>query len=234
MAAPQIEKLLIVQDRDATLQKTEQELARLPRERAALDAKITAETENIENARAALKAKELARKELDSEVKTQEAAIQKFRTLQLEVKKNEEYRALTHQIEQAEASISTLEEQEIQLLLEIDTEQEAFEAAKAEIDARIELQKHSISQLQERETNLKASLDAARAALDEARAEVDSDYLQHYDRVRKLSKRPPYVARIENHTCSGCHLRVSNEVAQAIRDPREPHFCDQCGRLVYL
>ena len=234
MAAPQIEKLLIVQDRDATLQKTEQELARLPRERAALDAKIIAETENIESARAALKAKELARKELDSEVKTQEAAIQKFRTLQLEVKKNDEYRALTHQIEQAEASIATLEEKEIELLLEIDTEQEAFEAAKAEIDARIEVQKRSIAQLQERENNLKASLEEARGALNDARTGVDPDYLQHYDRVRKLSKRPPYVARVENHVCSGCHLRVSNEVAQVIRDPNEPHFCDQCGRLVYL
>ncbi|NCG08056.1 MAG: hypothetical protein GWO81_00555 [Verrucomicrobia bacterium] len=234
MADPQIEKLLIVQDRDASLQKTEQELARLPRERAALDAKIVAETENIEAARHALKAKELARKELDSEVKTQEAAIQKFRTLQLEVKKNDEYRALTQQIEQAETAVATLEEKEIHLLLEIDTEQEAFDTAKAEIDTRIEIQKRSITQLQERENNLKATLNEARASLDEARAGADSDYLQHYDRVRKLSKRPPYVARVENHTCSGCHLRVSNEVAQAVRESGEPHFCDQCGRLVYL
>ncbi|CAI8358968.1 MAG: Uncharacterised protein [Opitutia bacterium UBA7350] len=234
MAVPQIEKLLIVQDRDATLQKTEQELARLPRERAALDAKISSETENIESARAALKAKELARKELDSEVKILEAAIQKFRTLQLEVKKNDEYRALTQQIEQAEGSIASLEEKEIGLLLEIDAEQEGFNEAKAEIDARIKIQKHSITQLKERETNLKYSLNDARVALEEARAGADSEYLQHYDRVRKLSKRTPYVARIENHTCSGCHLRVSNEVAQAIRDPKEPHFCDQCGRLVYL
>lgn len=234
MADPQIEKLLIIQDRDARLQKTEQELARLPRERAALDAKIAAETENIEAARSALKAKELARKELDSEVKTQEAAIQKFRTLQLEVKKNDEYRALTQQIEQAEASIATLEEKEIHLLLEIDTEQEAFDTAKAEIDTRIEIQKRSITQLQERENSLKATLDEARASLDEARAGADPDYLKHYDRVRKLSKRPPYVARVENHTCSGCHLRVSNEVAQAVRELGEPHFCDQCGRLIYL
>ncbi len=234
MADPQIEKLLIVQDRDASLQKTEQELARLPRERAALDAKIAAETENIEAARSALKAKELARKELDSEVKTQEAAIQKFRTLQLEVKKNDEYRALTQQIEQAEATVATLEEKEIHLLLEIDTEQEAFDTAKAEIEARIEIQKHSITQLQERETNLKATVDEARASLDEARAGADPEYLQHYDRVRKLSKRPPYLARVENHTCSGCHLRVSNEVAQAVREHGQAHFCDQCGRLVYL
>jgi predicted nucleic acid-binding Zn-ribbon protein len=234
MADPQIEKLLIVQDRDASLQKTEQELARLPRERAALDAKIDAETQNIEAARSALKAKELARKELDSEVKTQEAAIQKFRTLQLEVKKNDEYRALTQQIEQAEATVATLEEKEIHLLLEIDSEQEAFDTAKAEIEARIEIQKHSITQLQERETNLKATVDEARASLDEARAGADPEYLQHYDRVRKLSKRPPYVARVENHTCSGCHLRVSNEVAQAVREPGQAHFCDQCGRLVYL
>jgi hypothetical protein len=34
MPDPQIEKLLIVQDRDITLQNIEQELARIPQERA--------------------------------------------------------------------------------------------------------------------------------------------------------------------------------------------------------
>lgn len=234
MADPQIEKLLVVQDRDVKLQKVELELTRIPKERAALESKIKAEEENIELARQNLKAKEVARNDLDNQVKSQESAIQKYRTMQLEVKKNEEYKALTQQIEQAEASISELEDSEIKLMIEIDGEQVAYDAAKAEIEERIKTQKLLIEQLDGRELTIKANIDASREALSNARSDADGTYLDHYDRVRKLSKRPPYVTQIKNHQCEGCHLRVSNEVARAVHDANEPHFCDQCGRIVFL
>ncbi|MGB0416511.1 MAG: zinc ribbon domain-containing protein [Coraliomargarita sp.] len=233
MPDPQIEKLLIVQDRDITLQKIEQELSRLPKERAALDAKIQEEEANVEAARQSLKEKEVLRNELDSEVKAKENEVQRFQTQQLEVKKNEEYRALTHQIEQAKADISSLEEREIELMLEIDTVTEAFEADKAEIEARIKEQRRHIDLLGEKETNLKASIEAAKSDLLASREGIEDSFIEHYDRVRKLVKRAPYVTRIEAHTCKRCHLRVSNEVSREALNHGEVHFCDQCSCIVY-
>lgn len=233
MADPQIEKLLIVQDRDIALLKIEQELARIPQERAALEALISAEASNIEAASYALKRKEVERHELDTEVKAKESAIIRFRNQQLEVKKNDEYRALTHQIEQSEKEIGELEEREIELMLEIDLTRETFEAEKATIEQRIVEQKKQITLLGEREQNLKDSIGAAIAAVEEARSVADDTYIGHYDRVKKLCKRPPYVAPIEGHKCGGCHLRVSNEVSSAALSAGEPSFCDQCARMVY-
>jgi predicted nucleic acid-binding Zn-ribbon protein len=233
MADPQIEKLLIVQDRDTTLQKIEQELARIPKDLLTIEARITAEEANIEAASQSLKEKEVQRHELDTEVKSKEAGIAKFRTQQLEVKKNDEYRALTHQIEQGESEISVLEEREIELMLEIDSEREAFHSEKATIDARIADQRRQIVQLGKLEQNLNASIDEAKAAVETARTEVDENWLEHYDRVKKLAKRAPYVVRIEAHKCGGCHLRVSNEVAREAINRGEPTFCDQCSRMVY-
>jgi predicted nucleic acid-binding Zn-ribbon protein len=233
MSDPQIEKLLIVQDRDIALQKIEQELARIPQERAAIEKQISTEEANIEAAGRALKEKEVQRHELDTEVKAKENAIAKFRTQQLEVKKNDEYRALTHQIEQGEKEISELEEREIELMLEIDSTREAFEAEKANIEERILNEKKQIEQLSEREENLKASINAAKTAVESARADAEESFLEHYDRVKKLSKRPPYVVPIEAHKCGGCHLRVSNEVSREAMNPGDPTFCDQCARMVY-
>ena len=233
MLDPQIEKLLIVQDRDVAVQKIEHELSRIPQERSALEGHITAEEANIESAKYALKEKEVGRSELDTEIKTKEEAIARFRTQQLEVKKNDEYRALTHQIEQTEQEISDLEVRVIELLLEIDETSEAFQKEKAIIDTRIVEEKSQISLLSEREVNLKASIDEAKADFESARSVADENYLSHYDRVKKLSKRPPYVVRIEAHKCGGCHLRVSNEVNGNAAVAGEPHFCDQCARMVY-
>ncbi len=72
------------------------------------------------------------------DVQVKEGALLRFRTQQVEVKKNDEYQALTQQIEQTEGDISTLEEREIELMLDIDTAKQKFEAEKAVILVRIE------------------------------------------------------------------------------------------------
>jgi predicted nucleic acid-binding Zn-ribbon protein len=233
MADPQIEKLLIVQHRDVSLLKIEQDLARIPIERGMVEAEIATEEANIEAARQSLIAKEVARKDLDVEVQSKEGTLVRFRTQQAEVKKNDEYQALTHQIEQAEADISSLEEREIELMLDIDSAKEEFEAEKAAIQIRIEAQRNEIALLTERETNLNASVDKARSEVAESRVGVAADYIEQYDRVKKMVKRAPFLALIEAHKCGGCHLRVSNEVSHGALDAGEPHFCDQCARMVY-
>jgi len=234
MPDPQIEKLLIVQDRDRAVQKIEQELERLPRERSAIEERVRQEEANIEAARSSLKAKEVERHELDNEVKSRETAVARFRNQQLEVKKNDEYRALSHQIEQTEAEIGQIEEKEIGLMLEIDEEKKRFEAEKAGIEQRIQDCKAQLAQSEERGRALRSSLEGACEALEKARAEVDGPVLAEYDRVRKMTKRAPYVVPLEGQQCTGCHLRVSNEVARSVHNRGELHFCDQCSRIVYL
>lgn len=234
MADPQIEKLLIVQDRDITLQRIEKELAHIPIEKAKIERLIKDEAANIEAAGQALKEKEVRRNELENEIASKETAIGRFRTQQLEIKKNEEYKALTQQIEQGQTEISDLEEEEIALMLEIDEAKEAFAKDKQVIDARIENQKAQIVQIDERAKNLEAAIDDAKSDLAQARsAEIDENYLEQYDRVKKLVQRAPYVVPIKAHKCKGCHLRVSNEISRAAIDAGEPHFCDQCSRMVY-
>ena len=234
MPDPQIEKLLKVQSRDIHLLKIEQDLQRIPNELSSLKEKISAEEVNIEGAKKSLIEKELSRAELDDKVKDQEASINRFRTQQLEVKKNDEYRALTQQIEQLEMNVSSLEEAEIKLMIDIDLEHEKFEEDKATIESRIFDLKRLVDVHLEREIVLQDSLDKAKQECVEARDGVNEVFLKHYERIRKLTKRPPYVVPIVNQKCEGCHLRVSNEVARSAREVGEPHFCDQCARLVYV
>jgi predicted nucleic acid-binding Zn-ribbon protein len=233
MVDPQIEKLLIVQHRDIELLKIQQDLIRLPVERKAADAAIEKEKSAMEAARESLLSKELARKKIDAEVKAKESALFRFRTQQAEVKKNEEYQALTHQIEQTKAEISTLEDSEIQLMLEIDSAKERFAAEESEIKDRIEAYRRGIDFLAEREINLMASLAEAKAKVVESRKGVDASYLECYDQVKKTVKRAPYVVKVVAHKCSGCHLKVSNDVARLVLNEGEPNLCDQCSRIVY-
>ena len=148
MIHPQIEKLLIVQSKDIALQKLQQEIERIPKERVKIEGLIAEEKASIEIAKSDLNAKEVERNDLDSQIKLKESDIAKFKTQQLEVKKNEEYRALNHQIEQAQKDISDLEEKEIEIMYSIDEAKVAFEQAKVEIDERIDQQSKQLSELE--------------------------------------------------------------------------------------
>lgn len=233
MADPQIEKLLIVQDRDIALQRIDLELKRIPGERTSIEKAIEDEEAHIVQAASILKKKEVERSELDLSVKVKEAEITRYRNQQLQVKKNEEYQALTQQIDLCAAEINRLEEAEIGLMLEIDEASAAFSAEKTSLEAKILQHRAEIHKLVELEQILQSSVDAAREALALARSESDPSYLEHYDRVSRLAKRAPYVVAIKEHKCGGCHLRVSNEVSRGAQDAGTPHFCDQCGRMVY-
>ena len=112
-------------------------------------------------------------------------------------------------------------------------EVQTFQDKKTTIEARIVEERKQITLLGEREENLIASIDEAKALLKDARSVVEEQYVSHYDRVKKLSKRPPYVAKVEAHKCESCHLRVSNEVNSSASVAGEPHFCDQCACMVY-
>ena len=233
MIHPQIEKLLIVQSKDIALQKLQQEIERIPKERAKIEGLIDEEKASIETAKSDLNAKEVERKDLDSQINLKESDIAKFKTQQLEVKKNEEYRALTHQIEQAQNEISDLEEKEIEIMYSIDEAKVAFEQAKAEIDERIDQQSKQLAELDSRLKQLKADVQEAEANFLESREPVNQDALEVYDRTKTQLKRPPYISAIEVQNCSGCHLRVSNEVQSLVSSGEEIVSCDQCPRIVY-
>ena len=233
MIHPQIEKLLIVQAKDLALQKLQQEMERIPRERAKIESLIDEEKGSIESEKSELNAKEVERNDLDSQIKLKESDIAKFKTQQLEVKKNEEYRALTHQIEQAQSDISQLEEKEIEIMYSIDAAKISFEQAKSEIDQRIDQQNKQLAELEVRLKQLNADSKSAEADYLESREAINPEALEVYDRTKTQVKRPPYISAIETQNCTGCHLRVSNEVQGLVITGEEITACDQCPRIVY-
>lgn len=233
MIHPQIEKLLIVQEKDICLQKLQTELDRIPQQRMKIEAAIAEERAAIESARTDLNEKEIARKDLDAQVQNKESDVAKFKTQQLEVKKNEEYRALTTQIEQAKTDISVLEEAEITLMYSIDEAREAFEASKGKIEQRIVEQEKAIEQLEERLAELNGAIEGSKQAYQDSRTGVEEVFLEDYDRVKTQVKRVPYIVPIEGQNCTGCHLRVSNEVFSHASNAEGVVICDQCPRMVY-
>src|SRR5262245_44996410 len=120
MAVFSIAKLLALQERDSQRLALEQQLKSVPREVAAVEARIATEKAAIETAKTEWHGLEAKKKLLEVEIKTAEGKAAKYRTQQLEVRKNDEYKALTHEIEATEAQIGGFEEEELKVMFSID------------------------------------------------------------------------------------------------------------------
>src|ERR1035441_7067059 len=118
-----IEKLLILQDRDRRILQEQGELSRIEPERQMLKAKAANAQAELENAKLRVKQIESARKDLELEVEVKKQMIVRYANQQFQTRKNEEYRALAHEIDTCKAAIFEIENREIELM-------EQAEAAK--------------------------------------------------------------------------------------------------------
>jgi predicted nucleic acid-binding Zn-ribbon protein len=111
-----IEKLLILQDRDRKIRRVQAELAHIEPERQGLKSKASGAQTNLDAGKQRLKQIEADRKRLELEVETKQQQIARYANQQLQTRKNEEYKALAHEIETCKGDIAKIEDQEIALM----------------------------------------------------------------------------------------------------------------------
>lgn len=232
MVAVDLSKLLALQESDVKRLALEQQLAAVPREIAAVEARIAAERQAIDEAKAEWRELEAKKKTLETEIKSAEERAARYRTQQLEVRKNEEYKALTHEIEATEAAIGGLEEDELKVLYAIDAAKVRFQAAEAVLKENISGHEGRIRTLRERAEQMQAEHAAAAAAVATARGEVPESQLRLYDRLA-INPGLPVCVPVTGGRCGGCHMKVSANVEFEARKGEDLTACDQCCRVVY-
>lgn len=231
---PEFQKLLLLHSRDRRYQKLIEELEELPKDLARLDKKIEIERESVELAMAEWKDLETLNNTLEKEILSHNDSINRQRNKQLEVKKNEEYQALENEIANLQSKIDGLENQQIEVLLKIDGARETAELAQGKITERVEEMQAQRDKRASLGEERKTEVEELKSEIEETRKEIEPIFMSTYDRVSKIVSRPPYMAPIMDQKCSGCHLRVSNDVVSSVLVEKKITQCDQCGRIVYV
>ena len=222
-----IEKLLILQDRDRKISRVTQELAHIGPERDGLKQKAAATQNSLEAAKLQVKKIESERKQRDLEIEGKKAQIEKYLNQQLQTRKNEEYKALTHEIEMAKEVIFKIEDAEIVLMEQAEVAQKNVATAAAEAAAAKKLVDDQIGKLDQREENLKTG---GRAQLASA---VDDSTLSRYERLFK-SKGENVVVGVDHSACGGCHMKLTAQVVTNCRAQADLVMCPNCGRILYF
>lgn len=237
MAAPELEALLLVQERDVALDRLRHRRATLP-ERAQLDA-CAAQQRTSEVAVAELRgsrdvvladerrlddeAQRLSARAKEAEEKLYSGSIASPRELQ----------ALQADIEMLKRHRSDLEDRELEVM-------EQREA----LDAQLGVAENALAGVTEEIARLGAAIVAADSEIDvetateeSARAELAAGLpavlLADYEK-RRARNRGAGAARLVGTTCQGCHLSIPSTEAERIHRGTDggTSTCDNCGCIL--
>ena len=227
-----IEKLLLLQDRDQKIRRLQEELAHLGPEREGLRAKAAATQSQLETLKTRAKQIESDRKRLELDVESKKQQIEKYANQQLQTRKNEEYRALAHEIDGCKADITKIEDQEIGLMEQAEQVQRENSRLSREAGETKKLVVDQVAQLDQREENLKKELAELQQGRAELAAGVEESARVRYDRLIR-NKGDNVIVGVNHGVCGGCHMKLPPQILVFCMADQEIITCTNCGRILY-
>ena len=227
-----IAQLLRLQERDKKLLDVQNELARLIPQRQNLETKAAAASAQLNAAKQKFKELETARKASELDVEQRKQLIGKYSLQQYQTKKNDEYRALAHEIELCQAEIRKLEDGQL--------ESDGAGGSRPQGNCRGQRRlpggqpgggvqaggAESVRVLPLKQT---AELQAGREALATA---VDAPTRARYERLFQ-SKNGRVLVGVDHGVCGGCHMKLPAQSVITCQSAQEIVTCPNCARILY-
>ncbi len=227
----EIHLLVAIAKMDAELNACRVESAQLPDKIDTLDRSIKGIDKALAEADAHIEAMKKEKRILEQKIQDGGEKLKKLKLQLMEIKKNDEYQAMLHEIAFAEKTIDEHEERLLMIMDEVDQqgletdgfkkkkddEKKALFAEKATFEARLEDLK--------KET---ARLDGEKPKI---MTELDPQIKKRYDRI--LAKLHDFaVTHIADEVCQGCHSRLPPQAAMEVRKNDQIITCQACGRIL--
>jgi uncharacterized protein len=229
-----IQRLLELQSVDARLSEVRSRLAAFPKQIAEVDARVSAAKSEIEKAKAAQLAALKDRKKYELDVEQWKEKIHKYKDQTSQIKTNEAYKALQHEIQLAEQEMAKSEDRLLEQMV-----------ASEEYDRRIKASEKALKETEEAARTERAKIEAAKSAAEKelaeasagraaALADVPEDLLDHYERIARKHNGIA-LAQVRDEKCGACGMRVRPAVFQQMRSDGsdEIFHCETCTRILY-
>jgi predicted nucleic acid-binding Zn-ribbon protein len=149
------------------------------------------------------------------------------------VKKQVEYDAIRNEIAHGNSSASKLEDEVLELMSKVETQDAELKAAEAEV-ARISGEVAALTtELETKSGEYQAQLAELEAAILSAEEIVPEDARDQYRRVIK-QRGADAMAPVEDNACHGCYVTVTSQMMNELINAHSLVFCKICGRILYL
>ncbi len=231
---PEIKSLVELQVLDTRLAELRNKLAALPQQLANVEKQVTDAKQQLADAREALKASAKDRKTFEMDVDAWKEKARKYRDQSLNVKTNDAYKALQHEIQYAESEVAQAEDRLLERMV-----------AGEEFDRQIRAAEQAIVGVERTAAAERQRIQAEQAALQQELAAKQSERQRHvgdipeklfaiYERVAGRRQHIG-VAAVRDEACTQCGVRIRPHVFQELRraDCTDIFQCETCTRILY-
>ncbi len=231
---PAIPHLLELQTVDQHIAKLRAELDSFPKRIREADLKLTGARKALAAARETNTHSLTERKKFELDVQQWKERARKYREQGGAVKTNEAYKALQHEIANAEAEVAKAEDRQLEVMMageESERRVKVAETALKQVEQSIAVERKEIETQQGAR---KKDLEAALAERERALAPVPEDLRELYARIAKRHHGVA-LAEARDGQCRGCGMRVLPHILQQLlKDDSDELFrCESCGLILY-
>ena len=229
-----IPHLIELQRVDHLIGAVRAEIEKFPKRVKEADTKLSGARAAVAAAKEGLVNSQKERKKFELDVQQWKDRAKKYRDQSGAVKTNEAYKALQHEIANAEAEVAKAEDAQLEVMMvgeEAERRVRHAEANLKEDETAVIKEKKEIEALQAEKKKLLESLVAER---ERALALIPEDLRELYARIAKRHNGSG-LAEARDGQCRGCGMRVLPHTLQELRrDPNEEIYrCESCGLILY-
>ena len=182
---PEIEQLLIIQDRDQKITKLNSDIERLPLEEQQAKQRLKTVIESVNSAESKIKANEVEISKIELDIDTRKDSITKLKNQQLETKKNEEFAAMEHSITNYQDEISKLEDSQIELMEKGEELSRLLEDTNATLSKDQKVVDAELEIIEERKKQFSKKIEELKLDRETIASKIDNDLLDQYNRIFK-------------------------------------------------
>jgi len=231
---PAIPRLLDLQVIDQHIAALRAELDSFPKRVQEADLKLTGARNAVAAAREANTHSLTERKKFELDVQQWKERAKKYREQSAAVKSNEAYKALQHEIANAEAEVAKAEDRQLEIMMGAEDSERRVKNSESALKAAEQTIAAERKELQTQYTAKKKELDAALAERERAVVPVPEDLRLLYERIAKRHNGVA-LAEARDGQCRGCGMRVLPHILQQLlQDANDELFrCESCGLILY-
>lgn len=188
----------------------------------------------VEEREEKLKRLKVEMKKMEVEVAETSDRVRKLESQQINVKTNEEYKALDKEIYEAKAHKGRTEDILLQKMELLEEETKAVADARRQLGLLTAEVQREFGAAENKVREIDARIGELRTKRSEITGTIEEPTLRLYNRIFN-SKKVPAIVPLANRTCQGCHLAVPAAVESILRRHQANILtCENCSRILYV
>lgn len=227
-----LERLIALQRLDTAADSARRTLASEPEREAALAARLEAAQQRVASAKARVADNTTARRAIEKDVAVHQSRLSKFREQAMAVKTNQEYHAIQKEIGFAQGEIKSLEDKELEQMLEADELTAALKKAEAQLSAEQKAIDADRRAMAAEQKELQAAIEQMTKERSALVAALDPGLLRTFEQVAR-KRNGIAVAEARDGICTICHVRLRPQVFNTVLKNEQIIQCDSCNRFLY-